>query len=143
MRFVSVFVCGLVFGLGLAVSGMLNPAKVSGFLDLAGAWDPSLAFVMGGGLAVNAVFFHLLKRPSPYFAEIFSLPGLTQIDRPLLVGAALFGVGWALAGLCPGPAIASLAYGSVDGVLFFVAMAVGLLAGQKLKARAVPQAEAA
>lgn len=135
MRLLSIFACGLVFGLGLVISGMVNPSKVNGFLDLAGAWDPSLAFVMGGGLMVNAAFFHLLKRPSPYFAEGFSLPSLRAVDRPLLIGAALFGVGWALAGLCPGPAIAGLAFASGEAVMFFVAMAVGLLAGQSVKAR--------
>jgi uncharacterized membrane protein YedE/YeeE len=133
MRYLGIFVCGLIFGLGLAVSGMLNPSKVSAFLDLAGAWDPSLAFVMGGGLAVNALFFHLLKRPSPYLAESFSLPTLTRLDRPLLIGAALFGIGWALGGLCPGPAIASLAYGSSEAMFFFIAMASGLLIGSKIK----------
>ena len=133
MRFISVFVCGLVFGLGLAVSGMLNPAKVSGFLNLAGAWDPSLAFVMGGGLAVNALFFHFMNRPSPYFSETFSLPSLNEIDRPLLIGAAMFGIGWALAGLCPGPAIASLAFGSSEALYFFCAMALGLLASNWIK----------
>lgn len=135
MRFLSIFICGLIFGVGLAVSGMLNPSKVSAFLDLAGAWDPSLAFVMGGGLAVNALFFHLLKRPSPYLAERFSLPTLTRLDKPLLIGAALFGIGWALGGLCPGPAIASLAYGSVDVVIFFIAMASGLVIGSRLQNR--------
>jgi uncharacterized membrane protein YedE/YeeE len=133
MRFLSIFICGLIFGLGLAISGMLNPTKVSAFLDLAGAWDPSLAFVMGGGLAVNALFFHLLKRPSPYFAETFSLPNLTRLDRPLFIGAALFGIGWAIAGLCPGPAIASLAYGTGETFIFFIAMTAGLALGQKLK----------
>lgn len=133
MRYLSIFVCGLIFGLGLAVSGMLNPSKVSAFLDVAGAWDPSLAFVMGGGLAVNALFFHLRKRPSPYLAEIFSLPTLTRLDKPLLIGAALFGIGWALGGLCPGPAIAGLAYGSSEAVFFFIAMAFGLLIGSKSK----------
>ena len=133
MRLASVFMCGLIFGLGLAVSGMLNPSKVGGFLDLAGLWDPSLAFVMGGGLVVNGLFFYFLKRPSPYFAETFSLPKLSKVDRPLLLGAALFGIGWALAGLCPGPAIAGLAFGSPDGLMFFAAMAVGLMVGQKLK----------
>lgn len=135
MRFLSIFICGLIFGLGLAVSGMLNPSKVSAFLDLAGAWDPSLAFVMGGGLAVNALFFHLLKRPSPYLAERFSLPTLTRLDKPLLIGAALFGIGWALGGLCPGPAIASLAYGTGEAFIFFAAMSIGLIIGQNLKTR--------
>lgn len=133
MRIISIFICGLIFGLGLAISGMLNPSKVSAFLDLAGMWDPSLAFVMGGGLAVNLVFFHFLKRPSPYFADSFALPRLTQLDKPLLVGSALFGIGWALGGLCPGPAIASLAYGSSESIFFFLALAFGLLIGSKVK----------
>lgn len=133
MRILSIFICGLIFGLGLAISGMLNPSKVGAFLDLAGAWDPSLAFVMGGGLMVNLVFFHFLKRPSPYFAESFALPSLTRLDKPLLIGAALFGIGWALGGLCPGPAIASLAYGTFDAMFFFIAMAAGLIIGSKAK----------
>ena len=135
MRYLSIFVCGLIFGLGLAVSGMLNPSKVSAFLDLAGAWDPSLALVMGGGLAVNALFFHLLKRPSPYLAESFSLPTLTRLDEPLLIGASLFGIGWSLGGLCPGPAIASLAHGTGAAVIFFAALSIGLIIGQNLKTR--------
>ncbi|MGC6472906.1 MAG: DUF6691 family protein [Parvibaculales bacterium] len=121
------FICGAVFGLGLAVSGMLNPAKVSAFLDLAGAWDPSLAFVMGGGLAVNLLAFRLLqKRSAPLLADQFHLPQAARIDRRLIIGSALFGLGWALGGLCPGPAIAGLAYGSTDAVVFFVCMMAGL-----------------
>ena len=128
------FLCGAVFGLGLAISGMLNPAKVSAFLDLAGAWDPSLAFVMGGGLAVNLLAFRMMqKRETPLLAEQFDLSKAATIDRRLLVGSALFGVGWALGGLCPGPAIAALAYGSADAVLFFVCMLVGLHVSRSLK----------
>lgn len=127
MQKISGFLCGVVFGLGLAISGMLNPGKVSAFLDLAGAWDPSLAFVMGGGLAVNLFAFRLLqKRQAPLLAGQFFMPKASDIDRNLIIGALLFGVGWALAGLCPGPAIASLIYGSGDGVLFFVCMMAGL-----------------
>lgn len=126
-RYISSLFCGLIFGLGLAVSGMLNPTKVSGFLDLAGAWDPSLAFVMGGGLAVNAVAFRFIRRrQSPLLASGFKLPMARQIDRRLMLGAALFGIGWALAGLCPGPAIAGLAYGTSDHLLFFATMMGGL-----------------
>ena len=100
MQLLVGLVSGLIFGLGLSVSGMLNPVKVSAFLDIAGAWDPSLAMVMGGGLAVNLFAMWLLKkRTKPYFADEFSLPQSVTIDRPLLIGAALFGVGWAL-GAC-------------------------------------------
>lgn len=127
MQILAGFFCGGIFGLGLAVSGMLNPTKVSAFLDLAGAWDPSLAFVMGGGLAVNLIAFQMLsKRETPLFAELFRLPQASAVDRRLVIGAALFGVGWALGGLCPGPAIAALAYGSQEALLFFVCMMIGL-----------------
>ena len=127
MQLLVGLVSGLIFGLGLSVSGMLNPVKVSAFLDIAGAWDPSLALVMGGGLAVNLLAMWLLKkRTKPYFADEFSLPQSVAIDRPLLIGAALFGIGWALGGLCPGPAIAGLAYLSGDSLMFFIPMLAGL-----------------
>jgi hypothetical protein len=119
--------CGLVFGAGLAVGGMTNPAKVLGFLDVTGTWDPSLAFVMGGALAVNALAFALTrKRPRPLFAETFALPTLRDIDRELLVGAAIFGVGWGLVGLCPGPALASLLRGEPAVYAFVAAMTGGM-----------------
>ncbi len=102
MQLLVGLVSGLIFGLGLSVSGMLNPVKVSAFLDISGAWDPSLAMVMGGGLAVNLFAIWLLKkRTEPYFADEFSLPQSVAIDRPLLIGAALFGIGWALGGALP------------------------------------------
>jgi uncharacterized membrane protein YedE/YeeE len=127
MQLIVGLVSGVIFGLGLSISGMLSPVKVSAFLDLAGAWDPSLAFVMGGGLIVNILAMLVLKkRTKPFFAEGFSLPQSKAIDRPLLGGAALFGIGWALGGLCPGPAIASLAYLSGDALMFFIPMLVGL-----------------
>lgn len=125
---------GVIFGLGLSVSGMLNPSKVSAFLDLAGAWDPSLAFVMGGGLVVNLLAMRVFKnRNKPYFSVAFSLPQSVAIDRPLLIGAALFGIGWAVGGLCPGPAIAGLAYLSSNALMFFIPMLLGLYIAKFIK----------
>jgi uncharacterized membrane protein YedE/YeeE len=126
-------VTGALFGLGLALAGMLNPTKVVAFLDITGNWDPSLAFVMGAGLVVNLIGWQIAKRRTqPIFASQFHLPQASQIDRRLLVGSALFGVGWGLAGLCPGPAITSLAFMDSDAVIFFVAMAAGLLASRRI-----------
>jgi uncharacterized membrane protein YedE/YeeE len=119
---------GLVFGIGLAVSGMTDPAKVRGFLDLAGRWDPSLAFVMIGAIGVHAIALRLvLKRPAPMLAKAFDLPPLAAIDRRLIAGAAIFGVGWGLAGVCPGPAIVSLGSFGLGPVVFASAMALGVL----------------
>ena len=117
---------GLVFGLGLAIAEMTNPLKVLAFLDLAGDWDPSLAFVMGGAVTVTALAFRfILRRSVPFYGERFHLPTLTQIDRKLLVGAALFGIGWGLAGYCPGPALATVLSGNSEAWLFVPAMLVG------------------
>jgi uncharacterized membrane protein YedE/YeeE len=119
--------CGLLFGAGLAVGGMTNPAKVIGFLDVTGTWDPSLAFVMGGALSVNAAAYALTRRrPAPLFAERFALPTLLHLDRELVTGAALFGVGWGLVGLCPGPALASLLRGELPVYAFVLAMTAGM-----------------
>lgn len=129
MRAVVALVCGVVFGAGLAIAGMTNPAKVLAFLDLAGAWDPTLAFVMGGALAVSAVGYAIARRrPRPWLADAFAIPTLQDLDARLLGGAALFGVGWGLVGLCPGPALASLARGSADVIVFVAAMVAGVLA---------------
>ena len=112
MKSVSALLAGLLFGLGLIASGMTDPSKVLGFLDLAGAWDPSLAFVMGGALLVGAFAFPFaLKRPKSVLGNAISLPTSTEIDRRLVVGGLTFGMGWGLAGFCPGPVLASLAYG--------------------------------
>lgn len=133
-RLLSAAIIGILFGAGLAISGMLNPEKVQGFLDITRIWDPSLAFVMIGGIAVTLIGFPLvLKRSTPFFAEMFQLPTLTKIDRPILIGAALFGIGWGLGGLCPGPALASLATNLNAVLLFVVMMLVGLWAGGKVK----------
>ena len=119
-------VAGVVFGLGLAVAEMTNPLKVLDFLDLAGNWDPSLAFVMGGAVLVTLVAFRfVLRRPVPLYGDRFHLPTLTQLDRKLLGGAALFGIGWGLAGYCPGPALATILSGNSETWLFVPAMLVG------------------
>jgi uncharacterized protein len=117
---------GIVFGLGLAISQMVDPAKVLGFLDLGGDWDPSLAFVMAGAVAVSFFGFRAAAaRIRPAFAATFQMPKATDLDARLLGGAALFGVGWGLVGICPGPAIAGLAFGLTDSVIFVVALLVG------------------
>jgi len=121
---VSALLCGLLFGIGLAVSGMVNPAKVKNFLDLTGHWDPSLMFVMGGAIAVTLPGYRLLRgQSSPWFALKFQWPSRTDIDQPLIVGAIFFGIGWALSGLCPGPALAALPT-ALPSVLGFVLMMV-------------------
>ena len=127
-RILSALLCGLVFGVGLAISGMVNPAKVLGFLDITGQWDPSLLLVMAGGVAVFAAGFPLIRRrPGPLFAATFELPTRRDIDAKLIVGAVLFGMGWGLAGLCPGPALTSLAFGMTKVYVFVGAMVAGSL----------------
>ena len=108
-RLITALIIGAVFGIGLAIAGMLNPSKVVGFLDVFGDWDPSLAFVMGGGVLVNAIGHRfVMKRKAPIQSAKFSMPTSTNIDKPLVIGSVIFGVGWGLAGLCPGPVVASL-----------------------------------
>jgi uncharacterized membrane protein YedE/YeeE len=125
---------GLLFGVGLALSGMTDTAKVQGFLDLFGAWIPDLLFVMGGAVAVTLVLFRLvLKRSKPLLADSFELPGNTVIDAPVLIGSALFGIGWGLYGYCPGPAISALAYLDWQTVLFVGAMLLGMAIQSRLK----------
>ena len=127
MKVVSALLFGLLFGLGLIVSGMSDPSKVLGFLDLAGKWDPSLAFVMGGAVAVGALVFPLAaKRQNSILGNTMSLPTATAVDRRLVVGALTFGVGWGLAGYCPGPVLASLAQGGGKPWVFFIAMLGGM-----------------
>ncbi len=117
---------GLLFGLGLILSGMTNPAKVIGFLDLAADWDPSLAFVMGGALLIGLLAFPFItKRSKSVLGDAIRLPTATKIDRRLIVGGLIFGVGWGLAGYCPGPAVASLTQGDKP-LLFFAAMLAGM-----------------
>ena len=127
---------GTVFGLGLAVSQMVNPAKVLGFLDVLGAWDPSLALVLGGAVAVAFVGYRLaLRAEKPLLADAFALPTRTDIDAPLIVGPAIFGIGWGLVSLCPGPALASFAYLRWESLGFVAAMVAGMVIARRLAAR--------
>jgi uncharacterized membrane protein YedE/YeeE len=127
------FVIGLIFSAGLILAGMTDPAKVQNFLDLAGQWDPSLMFVMIGAIAVTFVGYKLvLKRKAPIFGGKFHLPTRKDADSRLLVGSGLFGIGWGLAGLCPGPAVTSLGIGSAGIFVFVAALAVGMFAARKL-----------
>ncbi len=122
---------GLVFGLGLCLSGMYQPAKVIGFLDLAGDWDPSLAFVMGGAIAVAAPAFALARRGrAAWLGGAIDLPTAQAIDAPLVVGSAIFGVGWGLAGVCPAPGVVDLGFFSPSAMIFVAAMAIGMLASR-------------
>ena len=127
---------GLVFGLGLIVSGMANPAKVLGFLDLAGAWDPSLALVMGGAVAVGALAFALARRRTvSLLGAALRLPTARSIDRRLVLGSVVFGVGWGLAGFCPGPALVALGMGNGKALIFVAAMLAGMGLFELLESR--------
>ena len=122
------FLCGLVFGAGLIISQMSNPAKVIGFLDITDKWDPSLALVMAAAVAVFGVLYRLaLRQGTPLFAPRFSLPEKERLEAPLVVGALIFGVGWGLGGFCPGPAIVSAAFGDARVWAFVAAMIAGML----------------
>jgi len=125
---------GLIFGLGLVISGMANPAKVLNFLDVAGNWDPSLAFVMLGAIAVTATGFRfVLRRPKPLLEQSFHLPGQSSIDRPLVIGSAIFGLGWGLFGFCPGPAITSLGLAATGTLVFVPMMLIGIAAAALIR----------
>ncbi|MGG5886460.1 DUF6691 family protein [Falsiroseomonas sp. HC035] len=134
------FAIGLVFGLGLVVSGMSNPAKVLNFLDLAaipnGGWDPSLAFVMAGAIAVTFIGYRLvLRQPRPILGGTFHLPTATAIDSRIVAGPAIFGIGWGLAGFCPGPAFTALTFGGNAAVMFVIAMLLGMGGARWLASR--------
>ena len=140
-RALAALVAGLVFGVGLALAQMTDPRKVLGFLDLAGAWDASLLFVLGGAVLLAGVGFRfVLKRRAPLLAERFQLPTATAIDRPLLLGSALFGVGWGLAGYCPGPAIASLGFGNAEALWIVPALFAGAALQRWQASRRLPEA---
>ena len=127
LKNLSTLFCGILFGLGLVISQMVNPVKVLGFLDIAGHWDPSLALVMAGALITLGLAYRLIiRRPAPILEQSFHLPDSTRIDARLLIGAALFGVGWGLSGFCPGAAIAAIGYGQAEALLFTLAMCVGI-----------------
>ena len=126
-KHLSAFLIGILFSLGLILSGMVNPAKVLGFLDILGEWDASLAFVMGGAVIVNFVGYRMItQRPHPIFASDFAIPTRRDIDGNLVLGSSLFGIGWGLVGLCPGPAIASLGLAPGQTATFVIAMLVGM-----------------
>ncbi|HLQ25067.1 MAG TPA: DUF6691 family protein [Acidiferrobacterales bacterium] len=126
-NFAALF-AGLLFGVGLAMSQMINPGKVLAFLDVAGGWDPTLIFVMGGAVTVTLVAFRwVLHQPAPLLAGRFESPARAELDRPLIIGAAIFGVGWGFAGYCPGPAIGALSLGTAGPWMFVGAMAIGSL----------------
>lgn len=125
---------GLIFGLGISISGMANPAKVLNFFDVAGTWDPSLAFVMGGALAVTTLGYRVvLRRPAPWLADRFQLPTRRDLDLPLIGGSALFGVGWGIAGFCPGGALPALGTGRLEVVAFLCALIAGIVFARALQ----------
>lgn len=130
---------GVIFGAGLALSDMVNPARVQAFLDVAGAWDPTLAFVMGAALVPSAIAYLIRRRMTrPLLGDRFSIPDSRQLDRPLLIGAAMFGVGWGLVGFCPGPAVAGLVLGAWQPWLFVVAMLAGMMLHRVFTATRAP-----
>ena len=133
MKGIIALACGLIFGIGLAMSGMTDTAKVIGFLDLFGHWIPDLAFVMGGAVCVTLVAFRfVLRRQQPLLAPDFSLPASTAIDSRLLGGAAIFGIGWGIYGYCPGPALSALVYLESNTLIFVVAMLAGMALASRL-----------
>jgi uncharacterized membrane protein YedE/YeeE len=128
MRFVTAYIAGLIFGIGIALSGMANPAKVLNFFDIAGTWDPSLAFVMGGALAVTMLGYQVvLRRDGPRYARMFHLPPPRDIDPKLVGGSALFGIGWGIAGFCPGGVLPVIGMGRMDIFVFVAALVAGIL----------------
>ena len=131
---IAAFLCGIIFSIGLGISGMTQPQRVIGFLDVFGEWSPSLVFVMGGAV-ISYLFLQLLIQRSfskPILGDKFQLPSRKDLDRSLIFGALLFGMGWGLGGYCPGPAITSLGSGSVNAVLFVVAMGMGMLLADRV-----------
>jgi uncharacterized protein len=144
MVVIASFAAGLVFGIGLLISGMTEPAKVLGFLDVFGAWDATLAFVMAGAVAVAAIGFALARRSSaPVLAPSFAWPTRSDIDAPLIIGSVLFGIGWGLCGICPGPALVNLAGLSAPIIVFVVAMIVGMFGYELWQRRDVAARQAA
>ena len=132
MKLILLFLSGSLFGFGLTLSGMLDPSKVQAFLNIAQNWDPSLAFVMIGGILTTSTgYYFVLKSPSPLYDSNFHIPIIYHIDVQLIGGSALFGIGWGLGGLCPGPAVAILSYSFFPAIIFMIAMLIGLLIGKK------------
>ena len=129
IKLILALIAGIIFGLGLSVSQMINPDKVLGFLDISGNWDPSLALVMAGALAIAIPGFNwTLRHDKPLLGSRFHITGKTLLDKPLLVGAALFGIGWGMTGYCPGPAFASLALGNQEAIIMVLSIYAGFWA---------------
>lgn len=144
MKLIFAVITGLVFGIGIAVSGMMDPAKVLNFFDIAGTWDPSLVFVMGGAVVVTFIGYRLVwRRSAPLFGTSFQLPTNSAIDAKLVGGSALFGIGWGIAGFCPGAAIPALGTGRWEVALFLVAVAGGFALRRVLAPVGQPKAKAA
>ncbi|AXT33913.1 hypothetical protein D1820_02400 [Phaeobacter sp. LSS9] len=135
MRLLLSFSAGGLFGLGLFLSGMTDTQKVQGWLDIFGAWDPTLAFVMGGAILPMALAWQLTRGRAPVVGGSFPAPPRQELDRRLIIGSVLFGIGWGLAGLCPGPAIASLSYGGTGGIIFITALLIGMMAAPPVAQR--------
>jgi uncharacterized membrane protein YedE/YeeE len=134
MRLVASYIIGLIFGIGISISGMANPAKVLNFFDVAGTWDPSLIFVMGGALITTFIGYRfVLRRPAPSFEETFKLPTRRDLDLPLIGGSAIFGIGWGIAGFCPGGALPALGTGRSEVFIFTVALIAGVFAAKALQ----------
>lgn len=142
MKFLSALLAGLLFGTGIAISGMINPAKVLNFFDLAGSFDPSLLLVMGGALLTAAIGYRIIfgHMAKPAFEPVFSLPTLKHVDGALVGGSIVFGIGWGIAGFCPGGSLPALGLGDYRVLLFVAAMAIGLTAGQLFRATRRKQA---
>lgn len=129
MRLIASYIIGLIFGVGISISGMANPAKVLNFFDVAGTWDPSLIFVMGGAVVVTFIGYRVvLKRPAPMLEAKFQLPTRRDLDLPLIGGAAVFGIGWGIAGFCPGGALPALGTGRSEVFIFVAALLAGIFA---------------
>ena len=132
MKLILIFLSGSLFGFGLTISGMLDPSKVQAFLNITQNWDPSLAFVMIGGILTTSIgYYYILKSPSPLYDLNFHIPVIYHIDIKLISGSVLFGIGWGLGGLCPGPAVAILSYGFFPAINFMIAMLIGLFIGKR------------
>jgi uncharacterized membrane protein YedE/YeeE len=143
MRLLSAFLVGLIFGVGIAISGMINPAKVLNFFDIAGTWDPSLIFVMGGALITTFLGYRfVLRRPAPLLEPKFMLPTARDIDARLIGGSAVFGLGWGIAGFCPGAALPALGSGKWEVVAFVVALIAGIWVARMAQARSAGRAPA-
>lgn len=144
MRLILLYLSGLIFGIGISISGMANPAKVINFFDVAGTWDPSLAFVMGGALFVTFIGYrYVLKRPAPLMSARFHLPTRRDLDLPLIGGSAAFGIGWGIAGFCPGGALPALGTGQMDVFIFTAALLAGIFVAKAAQTAFAKRAPAA